>query len=118
MLSVLINTHLLIAARDASVGRFFFSSSACVYAADEQVDADVTALKESDAYLQCRKTAMAGRSCSASACVGTSARTSALRRASPATTTSTESTAPTTADARRPRLPSAASCEGCAEWPA
>lgn len=50
MLSVLINTHLLIAARDANVGRFFFSSSACVYAADKQVDADVTALKESDAY--------------------------------------------------------------------
>ena len=50
MLSVLINTHLLLAARDASVDRFFFSSSACVYAADKQVDADVTALKESDAY--------------------------------------------------------------------
>ena len=50
MLSVLINTHMLMAARDASVGRFFFSSSACVYAADKQVDADVSALKESDAY--------------------------------------------------------------------
>jgi GDP-D-mannose 3', 5'-epimerase len=50
MLSVLINTHMLIAARDANVGRFFFSSSACVYAADKQVNADVTALKESDAY--------------------------------------------------------------------
>ncbi|WP_428340884.1 NAD-dependent epimerase/dehydratase family protein [Mycobacterium sp.] len=50
MLSVLINTHMLIAARDAEVGRFFFSSSACVYAADKQVDADVTALQEADAY--------------------------------------------------------------------
>jgi nucleoside-diphosphate-sugar epimerase len=50
MLSVLINTHLLIAARDANVGRYFFSSSACVYNADKQVNADVTALKESDAY--------------------------------------------------------------------
>jgi nucleoside-diphosphate-sugar epimerase len=50
MLSVLINTHLLIAARDANVGRFFFSSSACVYNADKQVDANVTALTESDAY--------------------------------------------------------------------
>ena len=50
MLSVLINTHMLMAARDAEVGRFFFSSSACVYAADKQVDADVTALKEADAY--------------------------------------------------------------------
>jgi GDP-D-mannose 3', 5'-epimerase len=50
MLSVLINTHMLMAARDAEVGRFFFSSSACVYAADKQVNADVTALKEADAY--------------------------------------------------------------------
>ena len=50
MLSVLINTHMLMAARDANVDRFFFSSSACVYAADKQVDADVTALKEADAY--------------------------------------------------------------------
>jgi nucleoside-diphosphate-sugar epimerase len=50
MLSVLINTHMLMAARDAEVGRFFFSSSACVYAADKQVNADVAALKETDAY--------------------------------------------------------------------
>jgi GDP-D-mannose 3', 5'-epimerase len=50
MLSVLINTHLLIAARDVNVGRYFFSSSACVYNADKQTDANVTALKESDAY--------------------------------------------------------------------
>ena len=50
MLSVLINTHLLMAARDANVGRYFFSSSACVYNADKQVKSDVTALKESDAY--------------------------------------------------------------------
>ena len=46
MLSVLISTHMLLAARDADVGRYFYSSSACVYAADKQVDADVTALKE------------------------------------------------------------------------
>src|SRR5436309_2583853 len=50
MLSVLISTHLLVAARDASVGRFFYSSSACVYNADRQIDADVVPLKESDAY--------------------------------------------------------------------
>ena len=34
MLSVLINTHLLMAAKDAGVKRFFYASSACVYAAD------------------------------------------------------------------------------------
>lgn len=50
MLSVLINTHLLMAAKDAGVKRFFYSSSACVYAADKQTSPDVVALKESDAY--------------------------------------------------------------------
>jgi GDP-D-mannose 3',5'-epimerase len=50
MLSVLINTHLLMASREHSVERFFFSSSACVYAADKQVDPAVTALREEDAY--------------------------------------------------------------------
>ncbi len=50
MLSVLINTHLLMATREVGVERYFFSSSACVYAADRQTDPRVTALKESDAY--------------------------------------------------------------------
>ena len=50
MLSVLINTHLLLAARDAGVRRYFFSSSACVYAADKQTEAAVVALREADAY--------------------------------------------------------------------
>jgi GDP-D-mannose 3',5'-epimerase len=50
MLSVLINTHLLQSAQYHDVDRFFFSSSACVYAAGKQLTADITALKESDAY--------------------------------------------------------------------
>jgi len=50
MLSVLINTHLLTAAKYSNVSRFFFSSSACVYNADKQRDAQVTPLKEADAY--------------------------------------------------------------------
>jgi GDP-D-mannose 3', 5'-epimerase len=50
MVSVLINTHLLLAARDADVGRYFYASSACVYNGDKQTDANVTALKEEDAY--------------------------------------------------------------------
>jgi GDP-D-mannose 3',5'-epimerase len=50
MLSVLTTTHLLQASLAAGVERFFFASSACVYAADKQTDAAVTALKESDAY--------------------------------------------------------------------
>jgi len=50
MLSVLTNTHMLQAAREAGVDRFFYASSACVYAADKQTDPNVTALKEEDAY--------------------------------------------------------------------
>jgi nucleoside-diphosphate-sugar epimerase len=50
MLSVLINTHLIMAARAHDVSRYFFASSACVYAAGRQTSPDVTALKESDAY--------------------------------------------------------------------
>ncbi|MGI8756287.1 MAG: NAD-dependent epimerase/dehydratase family protein [Acidimicrobiales bacterium] len=50
MLSVLINTHLLMAAREAKVSRYFYSSSACVYADYRQLSADNPGLKESDAY--------------------------------------------------------------------
>jgi len=50
MLSVLINTHLLLAASEGGVERFFYASSACVYNGDKQKDAHVTPLKEEDAY--------------------------------------------------------------------
>ena len=50
MLSVLTSTHMLTAARDAGVKRFFFSSSACVYNVDKQRDAQVQPLREEDAY--------------------------------------------------------------------
>jgi GDP-D-mannose 3', 5'-epimerase len=50
MLSVMINTNMLLAARDHGAERFFYSSSACVYAADKQSSADVLPLKESHAY--------------------------------------------------------------------
>ena len=50
MLSVLINTHLLMAARRFGVQKYFYASSACVYNADKQRDPNVTALKEEDAY--------------------------------------------------------------------
>ncbi len=50
MLSVLINTHLLMAAKKFGVQRYFYASSACVYNADKQTDPNVTALKEEDAY--------------------------------------------------------------------
>ena len=50
MLSVLINTHMCLAANEAGVERYFFASSACVYNAEKQKDPNVTALKEEDAY--------------------------------------------------------------------
>jgi nucleoside-diphosphate-sugar epimerase len=50
MLSVLTNTHMLMAARATGVQRFFYSSSACVYNGDKQKDAQVIPLKEEDAY--------------------------------------------------------------------
>jgi GDP-D-mannose 3',5'-epimerase len=50
MLSVLINTHMLLAAREHGVRRFLFSSSACVYNAEKQRNEAVTPLKEEDAY--------------------------------------------------------------------
>jgi GDP-D-mannose 3', 5'-epimerase len=50
MLSVLPSTQMLIAAQEEGVGRFFYSSSACVYAAEKQSTPGVRALKESDAY--------------------------------------------------------------------
>jgi GDP-D-mannose 3', 5'-epimerase len=50
MISVLINTHLLMAGKDAGVKRHFLSSSACVYNIHLQQDAAVTALREEDAY--------------------------------------------------------------------
>ena len=48
--NILINTHMLEASRLNGVGRFLFSSSACVYAGYKQKSADVTPLREEDAY--------------------------------------------------------------------
>lgn len=50
MLSVLTNTHMLMAARKQGANRFFYASSACVYNGEKQTSPDVVPLKESDAY--------------------------------------------------------------------
>lgn len=50
MLSVMINTHMLMASKDYGIDRYFYSSSACVYNGDKQTDPDNPGLKESDAY--------------------------------------------------------------------
>jgi GDP-D-mannose 3', 5'-epimerase len=48
--NILINAHMLEASRQNAVKRFLFSSSACVYAQNKQKSADVTPLREEDAY--------------------------------------------------------------------
>ena len=50
MLSVLINTHLLMSAKKNGVSRYFFASSACVYNAEKQKHVDNEPLREEDAY--------------------------------------------------------------------
>ena len=48
--NTLINVHMLEASRQNQVKWFLFSSSACVYAQSKQTSADVTPLREEDAY--------------------------------------------------------------------
>ena len=50
MLSVLVNTHMLMACKENKVKKYFFSSSACAYNKDLQDRTDISGLKESDAY--------------------------------------------------------------------
>lgn len=50
MLSVLINTHMLLAAREFGIERFFYASSACVYNNEKQLNSLNPGLKESDVY--------------------------------------------------------------------
>ena len=50
MLSVLVNTHMLLACKEFKIKKYFFSSSACAYNKDLQNDTAINGLKESDAY--------------------------------------------------------------------
>jgi GDP-D-mannose 3',5'-epimerase len=50
MLSVLVNTHLLMACKEYEIKKYFFSSSACAYNKDLQNDVSITGLREKDAY--------------------------------------------------------------------
>jgi len=73
MLSVLINTHMLMAAKECGIDRFFYASSACVYNGEKQTDPDNPGLRESDAYPALD---MVGRSCSVNACAAILPKTS------------------------------------------
>ena len=50
MISVLINTHMLMACNKYKIKKYFFSSTACAYNKDLQKDTFITGLKEEDAY--------------------------------------------------------------------
>ena len=50
MLSVLVNTHMLMACKEMGIKKYFFSSSACAYNTDLQKNPEIKGLKESDAY--------------------------------------------------------------------
>ncbi len=50
MISVLINTHLLMACKKNKIKKYFFSSSACSYNKDLQQKGFIDGLKEEDAY--------------------------------------------------------------------
>jgi nucleoside-diphosphate-sugar epimerase len=50
MLSVLINTHLLMACKDEDIKKYFFSSTACAYNTDLQQESFINGLREEDAY--------------------------------------------------------------------
>lgn len=50
MLTVVQSTNMLMEAARTRVGKFFYSSSACVYAADKQTETFQPELRESDAY--------------------------------------------------------------------
>jgi nucleoside-diphosphate-sugar epimerase len=50
MLSVLVNTHLLLASAAAGVRRYFYASSACIYKVAKQQSLRVTPLREEDAF--------------------------------------------------------------------
>jgi nucleoside-diphosphate-sugar epimerase len=50
MLNVLANTHMLLAARNCAVERFFYSSSACAYNTEKQRSTFAAPLREEDAY--------------------------------------------------------------------
>jgi len=48
--NILINVHMLEASRLQGVSRFLFSSSACIYPQSKQCEAEVTGLREEDAF--------------------------------------------------------------------
>ena len=109
MLSVLINTHMLMAAQKCGVERYFYSSSACVYNGDLQHTRDEgnrftpPALKESDAYPALAEDGYGWEKLFLSGCAATSWRTSACMCVWLVSTTSTDRGEHGSVAVKRPR---------------
>ena len=101
--NALINFHTMEAAHANGVQRYLFTSSACIYPEYLQTDANVTPLKEEDAYPRSRRTPTAGRSWSRKFWRSTTRRTTAWRRALSVSTTSLVSAVRGMVDARKPQ---------------
>ena len=80
--NTLINAHMLEASRASGINRFLYSSSACVYAGYKQRDADVTPLKEEDAYPADPEPGYGWRSSMQRNSAGTTGKTTNSRRGS------------------------------------
>ena len=117
MLSVLINTHMLVAAREAGTKRFFYSSSACVYNGEKQTDPKVTALAEADAYPAMPEDGYGWEKLFSERMCRHFREDFGLETRWPGTTTSTARTAPGTAAARR-RPPRSAARSPRSPWAA
>ena len=101
--NVLINVNMLEACRINGVGRFFFSSSACVYPQYKQKSADVTPLKEEDAWPAEPEEGYGLEKLFMEKLCQYYRRTMGSRPVLPASTTSTAPWASTRAGRRRPR---------------
>jgi nucleoside-diphosphate-sugar epimerase len=108
MLSVVVNTQMLMMAKDVGVSRFFYSSSACVYAADKQTNPNPTALKEEDAYPAMPGDGYGWKNYFPSECDGTFAKTSGWKPALRVITTFMGHRGPMLVAGRRHRRRSAA----------
>jgi GDP-D-mannose 3',5'-epimerase len=108
MLSVLTNTHMLMAARDCGVERFFYSSSACGYKGEKQRDARVIPLKEEDAYPALPEDGYGWEKLFSERMCRPFEEDLAYKRELPAITTFTGRQEPMMVGAKRPLLPFAA----------
>ena len=106
--NVLINIHMLEAAKQRGVQRYLYTSSACVYPGYRQGSPDVVPLKEEDAYPADPEDGYGWKSFSQRGNAVTTSRTSGWRLALCAFTTSLAPWAPTMEVARSLRRPYAA----------